>query len=259
MLSVISPAKSLDFSSPLPQEPWSQPRFLDRTRALSQRLKTFSPAELGQLMGLSEKLSELNHQRYQSFALPLALPAARPALWAFDGEVYQGIGVKTLPPKDWRSLNQKVRILSGFYGLLRPYDLILPYRLEMGTKLATAKAKDLYQFWGPDLTLALKTELLEQSTEVLVNLASQEYFKAIQPKLLGAQVISPEFLDPNPQGQLKVIGFFAKKARGLMCRFIAQAGVDRPQGLLDFALEGYKYAPKLSKPEKPVFVREKQP
>ncbi|OGH01524.1 MAG: hypothetical protein A2600_12105 [Candidatus Lambdaproteobacteria bacterium RIFOXYD1_FULL_56_27] len=258
MLSVISPAKSLDFSSPLPKEPWTEPRFLDQTLTLAQTLKGFSPGELGRLMGLSEKLSELNHQRYQSFALPLASPNARPALWAFDGDVYQGIGVASLQPKERRYLNQKVRVLSGFYGLLRPFDLILPYRLEMGTKLATAQAKDLYGFWGPDLTLALKTELLEHSTEVLVNLASQEYFKAIQPKLLGTPVVCPEFLDPNPQGQLKVISFFAKKARGLMCRFIAQEGIDRPQGLLDFALEGYRYAPKLSKPEKPVFTREKQ-
>ncbi|MDT8447521.1 MAG: peroxide stress protein YaaA [bacterium] len=254
MLMVISPAKNLDFTSKPPPVAATEPRLLDQTQLLISQLKGLDPTQVGQLMGLSDQLAELNYQRFQDFTLPLP-ESARPAVFAFNGDVYQGLDAASLRPKSLNSLGQNLRILSGLYGLLRPFDRILPYRLEMGTKLPNSRGKDLYGFWGSRLTELLAQDLAESGQQTLVNLASNEYYKALKPKELDAEVITPQFRDLK-NGEYKMISFFAKKARGLMCRFVTEQSVDRPEGLKDFNLKGYRFDPVRSKPLAPVFLRD---
>ncbi|MFT5076536.1 MAG: cytoplasmic iron level regulating protein YaaA (DUF328/UPF0246 family) [Polaribacter sp.] len=253
MKIVISPAKSLDFESKLPTEKATQPLFLEQAQMLNAKMATKSKNVIKKLMGISDKLAELNHQRYQDFSLPFTKENARPAVYAFSGDVYIGLDVNSLPVEKLEVLQDKLRILSGMYGILRPLDLMQAYRLEMGTALAINQNKNLYGFWGATLTNALNDELKED--ELLINLASKEYFKAIQPKKINVPVISPVFKDYK-NGTLKIISFFAKKARGSMVRYIIDDDVETLEELKGFNYDGYGFSEEFTLNEnEPVFVR----
>lgn len=251
MKIVISPAKTLEFNKPVPIQTYSECAFLKKSAQLNKVLKTRSPKKLMALMDISEKLSELNYQRNQDWHLPFSPENARQAVFAFSGDVYDGLDAYTLDQDKFEDLQNKVRILSGLYGILKPLDLMQPYRLEMGTALKVNKYNNLYEFWGDSLTKALKAEL---KGEVLLNLASQEYFKAIKPKLLKSQVITPEFKDFH-NGELKMISFFAKKARGSMVRYIIDNQIDAVDDVRGFDREGYAFDKNLSTEKKWVFTR----
>ena len=253
MKIVISPAKSLDYASKLPTERASQPIFLEQAEILNAKMATKSKNVIKKLMGISDNLAELNHQRYQDFSVPFTKENARPAVYAFSGDVYIGLDVYTLPEDKLDALQDKLRILSGMYGLLKPLDLMQPYRLEMGTELKINRKKNLYGFWGATLTNALNDELKED--ELFINLASKEYFKAIQPKKLKVPVISPVFKDYK-NGKLKIISFFAKKARGSMVRYIIDHNVETLEDLKGFNTDGYGFSEEFTVNEnEPVFVR----
>lgn len=241
MLILLSPAKSLDTTpQEYPLTP-SQPRFIDHARSLVELLRRLSPAELGTLMSLSDALARLNYTRYAEWSPPFTPSNAKPAALMFDGDVYDGLAACTLTADDLAFAQTQVRILSGLYGLLRPLDLIQPYRLEMGTRLANPAGKDLYAFWGGALCAALNAELAASPRPVVVNLASEEYFKAAQGKKLAGAVIQPVFEDWKG-GQYKVISFYAKRARGLMTRYAIENRLTDPEGLRDFAVDGYAFA-----------------
>jgi len=251
MIILISPAKSLDFESPAPTDEASLPVFLgDETAQLADILKGKSASDLGRLMSLSEKLTELNYQRYQHYQTPLDPAASKQAVFSFTGDVYQGLDAGSLKESEILALQKKLRILSGFYGLLKPLDRILPYRLEMGTKLGNERGSNLYQFWGSRITLQLQGE----SPNWILNLASNEYFKAVKLKELQAPVITPIFKDEK-KGQYKVISFLAKRARGLMTRWVIQEGIEEVEQLSRFSLEGYQYSPQDSTIVAPLFIR----
>ncbi len=254
MLMLISPAKSLDFESPTPKGPWTEPEFLQQAQELVGILKKKTPAELASLMGLSDGLAQLNAARYGQWRLPLDEERARPALWAFTGDVYKGIDVRSLPQSVIPYLGEHLRILSGLYGLLRPTDLMLPYRLEMGTKLVNDRGSNLYAFWRNVLTERLAELLSRQGASSLVNLASNEYSKAVQLTSLPVRVVTPVFQDWK-NGEYKMISFFAKKARGLMVRFAALEGITEVEDLKSFDLEGYAFAADASTAERWVFRR----
>ncbi|MEY3200832.1 MAG: peroxide stress protein YaaA [Pseudomonadota bacterium] len=254
MLITLSPAKTLDFESPPPPWPHSTPDFLDHAALLIERLREFSPQELGSLMDLSDKLAALNVARNLAWHTPFDPDNARVALSAFNGDVYEGLDGASLSVEAVQFAQQHVRILSGLYGLLRPLDLMQPYRLEMGTRLGNPRGKDLYAFWGEIITEALNATLATQKNPVLVNLASEEYFKAVKPKKLIAPVITPVFEDWK-DGRFKVISFFAKRARGLMTRFMIDERLDEVSALKDFNLEGYAFAPAESDEATWVFQR----
>lgn len=251
MKIVISPAKTLEFNKPVPIRTYSECAFLKKSAQLNKVLKKRSPKKLMELMDISEKLSELNYQRNQDWQLPFSLENARQAVFAFSGDVYDGLDAYTLDQDKFENLQNKVRILSGLYGILKPLDLMQPYRLEMGTALKVNKHNNLYEFWGDSLTKALKAEL---NGEILLNLASQEYFKAIKPKLLKSSVITPEFKDFH-NGELKMISFFAKKARGSMVRYIIDNQIDAVDDVRGFDREGYAFDKNLSTEKKWVFTR----
>lgn len=251
MKIVISPAKTLEFNKPVPIQTFSECAFLKQAEKLNAVLKKKSPKKLMELMDISENLSTLNYQRNQDWHLPFGPENARQAVFAFSGDVYDGLDAYTLSKDKFEDLQNKVRILSGLYGILKPLDLIQPYRLEMGTALKVNRHNNLYEFWGDSLTKALKTEL---NGEVLLNLASQEYFKTIKPKLLKSKVITPEFKDFH-NGQLKMISFFAKKARGAMVRYIIDNGIDAVDEVKGFNREGYAFDKNLSTENKWVFTR----
>jgi cytoplasmic iron level regulating protein YaaA (DUF328/UPF0246 family) len=238
MLIVLSPAKSLDFETPVKTKLSTTPRFLDRSAQLIDKLRMLSPAALSELMDLSDALAVLNVGRYASWTGQDE--HARQAVLAFDGDVYAGLEARSLKPKQLDYAQQHVRILSGLYGLLRPFDLIEPHRLEMGTRLANGHGKDLYAFWGDAITDLLRADIEEQGAEALVNLASEEYFKSVRPKLLGVPVITPVFEDYK-NGRYKIISFFAKRARGMMARYAALKGVTNPEKLKKFDLDGYAF------------------
>ncbi len=253
MKIVISPAKSLDLESKLPTKRYSEPRFLDQAVKINKILAKKSPKQLSNLMGISENLAQLNWQRNQDFAVPFTPENARPAMYAFNGDVYLGLDAYTIPEKQLNSLQDSLRILSGLYGILRPLDLIQAYRLEMGTHLKIGRKKNLYAFWKEDITKTLNDELGED--EVFVNLASNEYFSAIDAKELKAPVISPVFKDWK-NDKLKVISFFAKKARGSMVRYILDTHAETLEDLMSFARDGYTYSPEHTlRKEMPVFIR----
>ncbi|NVJ49529.1 MAG: peroxide stress protein YaaA [Gammaproteobacteria bacterium] len=254
MLTVISPAKSLDFTTPLPLKKSTQPRFLDHSEVLIEHLRKHSHQDIARLMKLSDKLAELNVHRYQSFTTPFTKENARPAIFSFTGDVYQGFDAFTLSAESLNYAQQHLRILSGLYGVLRPLDLIQAYRLEMGTKLATERGDNLYQFWDDIILQSITKELQKQASGVLVNLASNEYFKAVKAKQLTQRVIAPEFKDYK-NGQYKIISFFAKRARGLMARYIVENAIDDPKDLTGFNLDGYRYDAKSSQPDAPIFLR----
>ncbi|ANG65328.1 hypothetical protein A8C75_16925 [Marinobacterium aestuarii] len=255
MLTVISPAKTLDFETPPGTEQHSQPAYLEQSQMLIDELRTLAVQDVAQLMKLSDKLASLNVARYASWETPFSADNAKQALLAFKGDVYTGLDAESLSADDLDFAQSKLRILSGLYGLLKPLDLMQPYRLEMGTKLGNSRGKDLYTFWGPRLTEALNQELALGATPVLVNLASNEYFRSVQPKKLDARLITPVFKDWK-NGQYKIISFYAKKARGLMARYIIQNRIQDPEQLRAFDSDGYRFAESMSEADTWVFIRD---
>jgi len=252
MKIVISPAKSLDFETKLPTKLNSEAFFLKEAKQISEVLKKKSPKALKELMHISDKLAELNWQRNQEWALPFTKNNARQAIFAFKGTVYEGLDAYTLKENQFKQLQDKLRILSGQYGLLKPLDLMQAYRLEMGTKLKIGKHTNLYQFWDDSVTKQLNKELKEN--EPFINLASNEYFKVVKPKLLDAKVITPIFKDFK-NDKYKVIAFFAKKARGLMVRYIIDNNIEKTEDLKGFNYANYAFDSKLSSETELVFTR----
>ena len=252
MKIVISPAKSLNFEKVLPTEKYSEALFLKESLQVNKVLKQKSPAALSELMAISDKLADLNWQRNQDWKTPFTPENARPAIYAFDGDVYTGLDAYSIPIEKLDILQGSVRILSGLYGLLKPLDLMQAYRLEMGTKLPINESRNLYEFWKSIITKALNKELQEE--ELFVNLASNEYFSAVDVKALKVPVITPEFKDYK-DGKLKIISFFAKKARGLMVRYIIDTNAETIDDLKGFNYEGYQFDANLSKGNQLVFTR----
>lgn len=254
MLIVLSPAKSLDYKTPAKVKAPTLPEFVSESAKLIADLKKLSPQEVANLMGLSDQLAALNVGRYRDWSKKFTEENSKPAIYAFDGDVYDGFDVKTLDAKAIAFAQDHIRILSGLYGALRPLDLMQPYRLEMGTSFKNARGKDLYAFWGERVTDSLKQVLEQQKKPVLLNLASEEYFKVLQAKNLDCPVISPIFQD-GKDGKYKIISFYAKRARGLMARYVVENRITDAADLKGFNLDGYKYVPSESKPEKPLFRR----
>ena len=252
MLIVLSPAKSLDLDTPSSTPQTTLPDFTKRAEQLIGVLRDLSPGQVGDLMHISDQLATLNVARYASWTLDHS--DGYQAAMAFNGDVYAGLDARSLAPRAIAFAQRHLRILSGLYGLLRPLDLIHPYRLEMGTKLATPAGKDLYAFWGETITQALNAELATTKSTALVNLASEEYFKSVKPKLLDVPVITPVFEDWK-NGKYKIISFFAKRARGMMARYAAQNGITDPQQLKAFDVDGYAFEPAASKEREWVFRR----
>jgi len=252
MKIVISPAKSLNYEKTVPVTTYTEPQFLKQAATIQNTLKKKKPNQLSELMDISAKLAELNWQRNQDWHLPFTAENARQAVYAFDGDVYTGLDVYTLPEDKISILQERLRILSGLYGLLKPHDLMQAYRLEMGTTMPIGKNKNLYEFWKKTITMALNDEL--QKDELFLNLASNEYFSAVDAKMLKVPVITPEFKDYK-DGKLKMISFFAKKARGLMVRYIIDTNAETLDDLKGFNYEGYAFDTNLSKGNTLVFTR----
>ena len=252
MKIVVSPAKSLNFESPLPIQNYTESLFLKDAETIQKTLKKKKPKQLMELMDISEKLADLNWERNQNWSLPFSPENARPAVFAFDGDVYTGLDAYTIPIDKFPILEDKLRILSGLYGVLKPLDLMQPYRLEMGTSLSIGTKKNLYEFWKKKVTSSLNSEL--QKDELFINLASNEYFSAVDTKTLKVPVITPEFKDYK-DGKLKMISFFAKKARGLMVRYIIDTNAETIEDLKQFNYDGYAFDANLSKGNTLVFTR----
>lgn len=253
MKIVISPAKTLDYKSKLPTTRATQPKFLEEAELINNKLERKSKKAISDLMSISDKLAELNYQRYKEFSTPFTKENARPAVYAFAGDVYTGLDAYTIPSEKLDLLQDSLRILSGMFGMLRPLDLMQPYRLEMGTKLAVDRKKDLYAFWKKTLTETLNDELKDD--ELFLNLASVEYFNAIDEKKLKVPVIAPVFKDFK-NGELKIISFFAKKARGSMTRFAIDNNVKTLDDIKAFDYDGYGFSEEYTEKEnEPVFIR----
>ena len=254
MLILLSPAKALDFDTPPHVATATQPAYLDRSATLIRQLRELSPADIANLMDLSDALARLNFQRYAEWSLPFTPQNAKQAVLAFDGDVYDGLAARTLSEDDLAFAQQQVRILSGLYGLLKPLDLMQAYRLEMGTRFRNEAGKDLYAFWGETLLRALNAELEAMARPVTVNLASEEYFKAAVGRKLKGQLIQPVFEDWKG-GKYKIISFYAKRARGLMTRYAVLNRLTAPEDLKGFDLDGYAFAPEASDEATWVFRR----
>ena len=252
MLILLSPAKQLDFSERGPALPTTRPALIARTRELAKTTSRLSARQIQALMDLSDDLAGLNRERFQAFDPDNE--AGRPAALAFDGEVYRGLDAPSLSAEDLAWAQDRLRILSGLYGVLRPLDAIQPYRLEMGAKLKTRKGGDLYAFWGDDIAKALAADLDRRPARAVVNLASNEYAKAARLSALGAELIEPAFKEEK-DGALRMLMVFAKKARGMMARWIIENRIEDPARILDFTLGGYRYDPGGSTPGKPLFTR----
>ncbi|MGV8945526.1 MAG: peroxide stress protein YaaA [Lutibacter sp.] len=252
MKIIISPAKSLDYETPIPTKQFTQGIFLEEALKINTVLKNKSPKQLSELMSISPNLGELNWRRNQSWELPFTLENSRQAIYAFSGEVYTGLDAYSLSPNQLNQLQHKLRILSGQYGLLKPLDLMQPYRLEMGTKLKVGNKENLYRFWDTTITEKLNAELADN--ELFINLASQEYFKAVKPDLLKVPIITPVFKDFR-NGELKTIAFFSKKMRGLMVRFIIDNNIETKEDLKIFNEKGYAFDANLSSKNELVFTR----
>ncbi|HLW33496.1 MAG TPA: peroxide stress protein YaaA [Aequorivita sp.] len=253
MKIVLSPAKSLDLKTSLPTSRGTQPKFLEEAEMINNKLEHKSKKSISELMNISDKLAELNYQRYKEFQTPFTKKNARPAIYTFAGDVYTGLDAFTIPTEKIDLLQDSIRILSGMYGILKPLDLIQAYRLEMGTKLSINGKKDLYAFWKQTLTETLNSELDED--ELFINLASIEYFSAIHSKKLKVPVISPVFKDFK-NGKLKIISFYAKKARGSMARFALDRIIKSADDLKAFDYDGYAYSEQYTEKEsEPVFIR----
>jgi uncharacterized protein len=254
MLIVISPAKSLDFKTESITQEYTIPEFLNESEKLVSKLQKMSAKKLSNLMNISADLGNLNYKRFQTWHIPFTPENAKQSVLAFNGDVYTGLDAPTLSEERLKLAQQKLRILSGLYGVLKPLDLIQPYRLEMGTKFGVGRAKDLYSFWGDKITKKIQKSIDESGSKILVNLASNEYYKSINAKKLDAEIVTPAFKDMK-NGEYKMISFFAKKARGLMTRFILEHNIEDAGDLQAFDAEGYVFNPRLSKPGKPVFTR----
>lgn len=261
MLTVLSPAKALDFESPIASSLYSEPDHLDESARLIERLRTLSLQEVAGLMSLSDKLAALNVARYAAWSRPFTPANARPAVLAFNGDVYDGLAARELSDADLSWAQDHLRILSGLYGVLRPLDLIQPYRLEMGTRLANPRGRNLYAWWGDRISDALNAVLAAQGAQshrdhpaIVVNLASEEYFKSVRREVLNARVVAPAFEDWKG-GRYRIISFHAKRARGLMARYIIVHRIDDPAALNGFDEGGYRFAPEASTPDRPVFRR----
>ncbi len=255
MLMVVSPAKSLDFTSLSKQKPLNQPQFMQEAAELIDIMRQMQVPELMQLMDISEKIAQLNQQRFQAWQLNPANQESKAAVYAFNGDVYEGLAVNSLTTPAKNFLYQHLRILSGLYGLLRPLDALQAYRLEMGLPIASQAGKNLYAFWGDKVTQALHAEISAQKAGFLLNLASDEYFKVLKPKLLQVPVVSPVFQDYK-NGQYKIISFYDKRARGLMARYCAENKIKKISQLQQFDSEGYSYCAELSSELIPVFRRQ---
>jgi uncharacterized protein len=254
MLFLLSPAKSLDYETPLPDQPHTAPLFVKQSKLLIDLLRGYAPQQIAELMDLSDKLSTLNVTRYAAWSSRATQKNARQAVLAFNGDVYDGLNAKTLPTDNLAWAQNHVCILSGLYGVLRPLDLMQPYRLEMGTALKGPHGKDLYQFWGSRIADYLNQRLKVDVSPLVVNLASQEYFRSVDTKVLKARVVECVFQDYK-NGQYKVISFFAKRARGLMARYAIDNQITMPDQLRGFNLDGYAWAAAQSTPEKLIFRR----
>ena len=254
MLIFLSPAKSLDYKTPPQVATHTQPAFLKQSETLIKQLRKLSPADIANLMDLSDPLALLNFNRYADWKLPFTPENAKQAVLAFDGDVYDGLAAKTLSAADLDFAQQHVRILSGLYGILKPLDLMQPYRLEMGTKFANKGGKDLYAFWGERLLDAINAEFEAMPRPVAVNLASEEYFKAAVGRKFKGQLIQPVFEDWK-SGKYKIISFYAKRARGLMTRYAVLNRLDEPEGLKEFDYDGYAFAAEASDDKTWVFRR----
>lgn len=254
MKIVISPAKTLDFKSEVPVAEFTEPQFLDRSERLIEALRQLHPADIASLMHVSDKLAVLNFERFQKWHLPFTPDNARQAVYAFDGDVYDGLDIRSLTPQQVDYLKGRLRILSGLYGVLRPLDLIQPYRLEMGSKLGVGESKNLYQFWGSTITDALNLEFLLLENPTLVNLASEEYFKSIIPSSINARIVTPVFMEDRGD-RPRVIALMAKRARGMMVRFLAEQNIQEVEDIKTFDYGGYAYNPDLSTLDRWVFVR----
>ncbi|OOF45865.1 peroxide stress protein YaaA [Rodentibacter trehalosifermentans] len=255
MLAIISPAKTLDFESAVRKLPVFQPHLTDYSAQLIDICRQFSPQEIASLMSISDKLAGLNAARFAEWTMEHNEQNSRAAIFAFKGDVYTGLDVDSLSDEDILFAQPHLRMLSGLYGLLKPLDLMQPYRLEMGTKLANKKGKDLYAFWGNVITHSLQQALDAQGDNVLINLASDEYYKSVKESGLHANIIKPVFLD-NKNGQYKVVSFYAKKARGLMCRYMIQQRLTQAEQLKAFDLGGYWFDEAASNEKEWIFKRE---
>jgi cytoplasmic iron level regulating protein YaaA (DUF328/UPF0246 family) len=254
MLTIISPAKKLDYSQPAEAHECSQPMLLEHSEQLLNDLRLLSPDDICSLMGLSDKLGALNFERFQEWQTPFSRENAKQAILAFKGDVYQGLDAENMSADELAWAQDNLRILSGLYGLLRPMDLMQPYRLEMGTKFANNRGANLYQFWGEIITNQLNKLLSASPKSVLINLASNEYFKSVKPKKLEADIITPIFMDQK-NDKYKIISFFAKRARGLMSAFIIKNKITDAEQLKTFDVDGYSYNPAMSEGNKWVFCR----
>lgn len=254
MIIVISPAKTLDFATPPGTQEYTHPGFLDDSAELIDTLRKLEPDQIGALMSISPKLAVLNSNRYFSWQRPFTLDNAKQAIFAFKGDVYTGLDAENLTADELAFAQQHVRMLSGLYGILRPLDLMQPYRLEMGTQLSNPRGSNLYQFWDDKITLALKQDLAKQQDNILINLASNEYFQSIQPSKLNARIITPVFKD-RKNGVYKIISFFAKKARGMMSRYIIRNKLMEPEAIKNFDVAGYQFSKTDSNQDEWIFTR----
>jgi cytoplasmic iron level regulating protein YaaA (DUF328/UPF0246 family) len=254
MLTIISPAKKLDYSQPVETQAFTQPLLLEHSEQLIKDLQRLSPEEVCSLMGLSDKLGALNYERFQEWQTPFSIDNAKQAVLAFKGDVYQGLDADNMNAEELNWAQDNLRILSGLYGLLRPLDLMQPYRLEMGTKFVNQRGANLYQFWGDIITDQLNKLFPASAKSVLVNLASNEYFKSVQPKNINAEIITPVFMDQKGD-KYKIISFFAKRARGLMSAFIIKNKITDAEQLKTFNVDGYSFDAAMSDGNKWVFCR----
>ena len=257
MITVLSPAKKLSPECNSVGGAYTRPIFLDQSKDLVSILKSLDPVGLQSLMGISQNLSELNWERFQSWTSDFSPEDSRQAAYSFKGDTYNGLDADTLSKKDMIFAQDRVRILSGLYGVLKPLDLMLPYRLEMGTKLDNKRGKNLYEFWGDSISETITQDLETHKDKTVLNCASNEYFKSIDNSSLNANIVTPEFKEIK-NGKTRMISFFAKKARGMMARFVIVNRIEDTSSILDFHMAGYKYDPSLSEQLKPVFTR-KQP
>ncbi len=258
MLTVISPAKTLDYETAPTTRRATQPEFIEQAEALVDDARALSPEDIAGLMGVSDNIAELNHSRFMNFSTPFSLDNAKQAVLAFKGDVYTGLDAESLDSTQLRFAQKHLRILSGLYGMLRPLDLMQPYRLEMGLKFDNRGGSNLYQFWGDRITESLNRDIGKSGSKVLVNLASNEYFKSVHAKALDADIITPVFKDLRG-GKYKMISFFAKKARGQMARFIIEKSLNDPAGLKRFRTDGYRYNKAESTARDWVFTRDEAP
>ena len=257
MFFVLSPAKNLNEKDPSPVSSFTLPDLLPEAEILMQELRKLAPQQIAELMHVSDKIALLNAERNAAWHTPFTPENAKQAVFMFNGDVYEGIAADTLKPEQIDYLQQHVRLLSGLYGVLRPLDLMQPYRLEMGTAFANTRGKNLYEFWGDKITDLLNQTLKQAGSDVLINLASQEYFKSVNTQKLNARLITPIFKDEK-NGKYKIISFYAKRARGLMVRYAAEHGITEPEMLKNFDYEGYSFNEAASNEAEWVFMREEQ-